>query len=422
MRGRKWITTASLGVATLLVVSACSSSGTKSTGGSSPTSAPPAQTSSAPSGANSSVAPSSPPTSSPVSSPTQQSSGAAAGSPSSTASGLAQLAALVQQYQVRPTTIPESALLPAKPPTGKVIDWVECPLPDCTNLAVFAKQAAAHFGWTIREVNAGLTPATIKNAWDKVVADKPDGVFAEGEQRVLFNPELEKVKAMGIPYVELAESDPVSDGISAAVISEDSFAELGKITAWAMLAKYGASMHALSVHIAGFKDSGNTSIALDAEVTAKCAGCQLDTLTFNATQLGSPAVPNGVIAYLKGHPGIDAVYAPFPSVIQQVLPQVKSAGLSNVGLFTGVEGDIAADIQNGTIQAAVASPWVEWIYMVIDAFARLFTHQPVPAPQAGSQVPFWLLNSSNIPPEASKPYFPIVTNYDAQFTKLWGVS
>ena len=334
---------------------------------------------------------------------------------------MTQIAALVKKYQTRPTMIPESTPLATKPPRGKVIDWLECPLPDCTNLAKYAKKAASYFGWTIREINAGLTPATIKNAWDQVVADKPAGVFASGEQRAFFEPELQKVKAMGIPYVEYAESDPVTDGVSAAIISEDAFAELGKITAWAMITKYGMSMKALSVHIAGFKDSGNTSTALDAEIKARCPGCQLSTLTFNATQLGTPSVPNGVIAYLKGHPGINAVYAPFPAVIQQVLPQLATAGLSKIGLYTGVEGSIAADIKNSSINAAAASPWIEWVYMAIDAFARLFTHQQVPAPQAGAQVPFWLLNSSNIPPQASQPFFPVVANYDSQFRKLWGV-
>jgi ribose transport system substrate-binding protein len=333
--------------------------------------------------------------------------------------------ALVDQISQRPTKIFLSTPLPKKPPTGKTIDFLACSIPGCTGFVPYLKKAASYFGWTIRVVNAGLTPATIKAAWQQAVRDKPDGVFASGNPRALFEPELQKLKSMGIPFVDLGVLDPAGNGISSVVMGENVFSEDGKIFANWMVNKLGSKVHALSVSVSGFPAPQMSSDAFNTEYARLCPNCKLDKLSFTTQQFGTPAIANGIVAYMKGHPDINAIACPFPDVFAGLATQLKNAGLKDVLTITGGEGNIYNDVKEGKISATVFEPQVEWVYQVIDTFARIFTNASLePEAEAAQNIAsqFWLTTADTIPAEASQEYFPLVADYDAQFKQLWGIS
>jgi ABC-type sugar transport system substrate-binding protein len=333
------------------------------------------------------------------------------------------VSSLAAPFSTRPTTIPVTTPLAKLPPRDKVIDYLQCPIPDCTSLTPFVQQAASYFGWTLHVINQGLTPATQLAAFQQAVKDKPGAVWATAVPRAEVNPEIAELKSMGIPYVELTETDPPGNGIIGDVVPNAVFQELGEVTAYAALQAGGSDLHALEVRIAGFPEPLTSSTAFGQTILSLCSSCTVATLTFDATQMGTPAIPDGIVAYLKGHPSINAVACPFYEIIQALVPQLPSAGLSSVKTYTDDEGPIYNDVKSGKITAAIASPWVEWLYMTIDMLARYFTNQPLtPDTQNPADTHFWILTKNNIPAEAAQTYFPLDANAFTNFTQLWKVS
>jgi ribose transport system substrate-binding protein len=334
--------------------------------------------------------------------------------------GLASVNALYQQYLVRPTSIPESAPLTSKPAPGKVIDWLDCGLPDCENLLPFAQKAASYFQFKLQVISAGFTPQTIKAAFDEVVKNHPDGVWASADNTALFATELATLHKEGIPYVEYTDQNPVGNGVSGMIIPNQVFVEQGKVSAYAAIHEKGTQLDALTIQISGAAAPLQETESFESQITASCAQCKVSAIEFPETELGTAAIPNGVIAYLKGHPDINLIECPYYEVTEGVVPLLGPAGLSSVATVSNMEGPIYNDVKSGKT-IAVASPWPEWIYMSMDMFARLFTNQSIaPSTQDPASVHFWILDSSDIPSDAANTYFALTQNYDAQFRTLWG--
>jgi hypothetical protein len=335
-------------------------------------------------------------------------------------SGLASVNALYQQYLTRPATIPETTPLTSKPAPGKVIDWLDCGLPDCENLLPFAQQAASYFQFKLHVINAGVTPQTIKAAFDEVVKDQPAGVWTSADDTSLFATELAQLHKEGIPYVEYTEQNPVGNGVTGMIIPNDVFVQQGRVSAYAALHDKGTQLNALTIQITGPLAPLEETESFESQIRQSCSACKVSAISFPETELGTAAIPNGVIAYLKGHPGINLIECPFYEVTEGVVPLLGPAGLSSVATVSNMEGPLYNDVKSGKT-IAVASPWPEWIYMSLDMFARYFTHEPItPSTQNPGDVQFWILTSSDIPPEAASTYFALSANYDAQFRKLWG--
>jgi ABC-type sugar transport system substrate-binding protein len=327
----------------------------------------------------------------------------------------------LKPFLTRPTQIPITTPLSKKPPTGKTIDWLSAPRPDSEGFLPFAKAAAKELGWKLNVINEGNTPATIKAAWQKAVKDKPDGIYDAGNDRSIFATELAQAKAANIPFVQLGSVEPPGNGVTATVESDAPFTLEGQLIANWMVAQQGSDLKALDVQISGFAAVTLTTDTFNKTVTQICSSCSVDKLNFNVSQLGTPAIPNAVVAYLKSHQDINAVFSPFPAVIAGLAPQLSTAGIKDVKLITGGEVDIYNPLKSGVVTAAVYRQDPEWVYTVFDAFARIFVgDSTAPDEQTASNTLMWVVDKSTVPDEASKDiYFPLVTDFEQQFYKLW---
>jgi ABC-type sugar transport system substrate-binding protein len=330
--------------------------------------------------------------------------------------------AFVDKFAQRPTQIPITVPLSQAPPKGKRIDWLTGPLPDATGFLPYAQAAAKQLGWTLKIIQEGQTPASIKAAWDQAIKDKPDGIYDAGNDRSIFATELAQAKALNIPFVQLGSLDPPGNGVTATVESTAPFQLEGQLIANWVVAQFGDQTHALDVQISGFAAVTLTTDTFNSTVVSLCSSCAVDKLNFNVSQLGTPEIPNATVAYLKSHPGINTVFSPFPTVIAGLAPQLATAGIKNVKLITGGETDIYNAIKSGAVTAVYRQD-PEWVYTVMDAFARIFTGaSTAPDEQTTANTLFWIVNKNNVPADAATGvYFPLVSDFAQQFYTLWKV-
>src|SRR5262249_12138669 len=137
-------------------------------------------------------------------------------------------------------------------PKGKTIDWIQCSIPDCQILGPPLIAAAKTFGWNVTTINGGITPASIKSAWDLAVRNKPSAVVATGFPSSIFASDLKTLESEHIPVIDGFVADPTGGGISAVVQGQSTSHAIGVAEADWVLAQKGKQANVLLLHSSTF--------------------------------------------------------------------------------------------------------------------------------------------------------------------------
>src|SRR4030088_240328 len=114
----------------------------------------------------------------------------------------------------RPTTIPVTKELGAAVAARKRVYWIQCSIPACTQLGHALEDAAKRLNWNLRIVDGGITPESIKAAWEIAARDRPDAVIASGFPRTIFEQELQTLAAAKIPVVNVDVTDKAGNALA----------------------------------------------------------------------------------------------------------------------------------------------------------------------------------------------------------------
>jgi ribose transport system substrate-binding protein len=340
---------------------------------------------------------------------------------SSANSQFAGVTAEVQKNLQRPTQIGITTPLHGKPAPNKTVEWLQCAVPACVALTKPLQEATTEVGWKLKVVNAGATPETIKNAWDQAVQDKPDAVVASGFSRVLFNPELAQLKAMGIPVIDLTTADSPGNGLSAVFDYGPDYLASGKRLADYALSKDGTKVNAVMVLSSAFANLTFVGKGFQAEIKAKCPSCPVASFEVPVTSIGGD-LPTRITSYFTAHPNVNWAYIGYDDMVLGVPAAMQSAGISGKVSLLTIDNEPATQAYMKNGQDLVASdgfPGPEIMWRVVDYLLRYFNHQST-APSTAHNYPVWLLDGANVPSTTSS--FPLVENYQAQYEQLWGLS
>ena len=348
-------------------------------------------------------------------------SGGGGGGTSSTGAGLADVKAAVAKALERPTSIGLTAKLAGSPVKDKTVDWLQCSVPACVALTPPLKEAIAAVGWKLNVVDAGVTPETVKNAWDKAVQDKPDAVIASGFSRALFNPELAKLKDLNIPVIDLTTADEPGNGLTAVFDYGPDYLASGKRLADYALAQDGTNVTAVMVLSSAFANLGFVGQGFKGELNSKCPSCSVDSFEVPATSIGKD-LPTRITAYFSAHPKVNWAYIGYDDMVLGVPAAMASAGLTGKVKLVTIDNEPATQAYMKNKQALVASdgfPGPEIMWRSVDFLLRYFAKQDT-APSTAYNLPVWLLTGDNVPSTTSG--FPLVEDYQKQYKALWGIS
>jgi len=342
------------------------------------------------------------------------SSGGNGGGSSSTAIPAAQAA--VAKLTTRPTQIQITTPLDKKVPTGKKIAWIQCSIPDCQILGPPLKAAASQFGWTVQTIDAGLTPDTVKAAWDVAVRSHPDAVVATGFPSSIFASELKTLQQKNIPVIDGFVADPVGNGLTAIVQGRDTSHNIGVAFANWVLAKEGTKANVLLVHSSTFPTLLDVKDGFTSTYSSECSSCKVKTIDVPATAYGK-TLPAQVVATLRSNPDINYVVAEEGNMILGIPQAMKAAGITNVGVIGQYPSQASIQyLQDGSIvKAEVMPPIIDSMWTMVDALARVYTGQPVDVDNAAA--PLWIIQQSTAG-DLTYPYF-LTPNYQEQYKTLW---
>jgi ribose transport system substrate-binding protein len=378
-RRRRWIGASAVLVGTMVLASACSSSTPSSTSSSGPSTDP-------------------------ASSAAQN-----------------QAASIVAKYAARPTSIGISTPITKTIPKNKTVAFIECSLPSCTVLGGYVASAAQALGWKVDQINAGLTPETVKAAYDQAISSHADAVIGTGFDRSIFEPELATLKADNIPVIELSTADNAGNGITASYESTAANQAYGVLQAEWVYAELGTSANTLVIGVPTFQTISILVGAFTAKYKQLCSSCAIGQVNVSAEDIGTPTVASTVIGYLQSHPGVNVIETSDSDTVIGLPSALAAAGLHPKIVVLDASPTVASYIQKGTVAVSTAAPWNTLMWLSIDTLARIFAGQST-APDTNWVHPQWFVTSKNVPS---------VTNYygsvspsanDAAFEKLWGVN
>lgn len=308
---------------------------------------------------------------------------------------------------------------------GKKIVIISCDQTNqvCKAWAAAASGAAQVLGWSATIIDGRGTPTGWNSAITQAIALKPNGIIlagvdAQAEHQIISQGAVQGIKFVGMHAAANAGPDPA---LHLFMNIQQSAADIAKLQIAYVIA--GSRGHANVVlyydseyAIAVVKDKAYVS-ALKA-----CHGCKLlKNVNFPIAQLPQQT-PTLISSWVSAFPKPFYVVAVGDSIFDYMPPALNADGVtaSNV-LLVGADGTPPAyqRIRQHNYQVAtVPEPAQFEGWMGIDELNRAFAGT---APAVFS-VPLYLVTSQDITEEGgSQDVFDPSTNYKARYETIWGV-
>ncbi|MFR9804104.1 sugar ABC transporter substrate-binding protein [Pseudonocardia sp. RS010] len=328
------------------------------------------------------------------------------------------------EYTKRPTTIPLTTPVSKPIPTGKKIAYISCGTAAiCSAIGQVAGEAASVLGWTVETYPTDGTADKVRNAWETVLRNAPDGIIYTATPPTMIGKYVEEAAAKGIPVAACCVVDDkgvsVPPGAGLVYNIGSNQAEV-RTPVWIsqILAAAGTAPADVVYVYPDYATTKHTGEVFIQQLEAACAECSGDMLPVQLTELSK--TPQAVVSYLRSHPKVKYVVQGSTNATDAGLTAaIKAAGLTDIFVTGAAPGATTLDeIAAGTEAGVINFPLYEYYYGALDAIARTIVGdqvQPAFTPDA------WLLTKDNVGDVPSGTvYFPQVVDIRDQFAKLWG--
>jgi ribose transport system substrate-binding protein len=333
-------------------------------------------------------------------------------------------ASLAKARQVQPASF-GGPTIPAKAPKGIKIGVISCgqALEGCRNAVAGVVQAAQSLGWQARvfdsqaQSNLANTQIATAASWGAKIID----LVAIDPRTVQSGLEAAQRERAVIVSVGNGPIPRVSGDVwTSADVSPDNVA-VGHTTADWMIANSGGKANVL---ILGDNEYATVAVINnELEATLKtCPGCSASPIQyFTSTQLATSFGPT-VVNYLRQHPDVNYVAAPFDPAAAAAVQAIQGTGLGSKVIVVsngGNELDLSY-VKNQQVQLAdVAVDWVYAGYASVDQAIRILDHLPLAVPE-NENMPIGLIDKSNIATShIGANGFQAPFDYQAKFAALW---
>jgi hypothetical protein len=356
--------------------------------------------------------------------------GANAGSPGAASADVAEAQRLVAPYEKLPTTIGDMTPIGKPIPSGKVVAFMDAGTPAVhANLAPLTAAAAA-LGWTVRDINVGVTATSIQAGWNTVVRLKPDYIIDHtGNLPSTYARQCAQLAALNIPvFVDSVVRKDAAGFSCIKGITDDErqIGPLGTIVADYIISRSGGNARVLYLNVPQFGILIPQGEYLKAELSRLCASCTYSSIDFSASDIGTSAVATQIVGYLRAHPDINYIVPAFDPILSGVQSALQGAGISNIS-FVGTTPQAANAVAiaqgNSPEKASISYDQITGDWKMMDMVARYSVGLPVTVDET-SPDNYFLLTTDNVsawPGQPSAFPWPTVADYQAKYKALWGV-
>jgi ABC-type sugar transport system substrate-binding protein len=338
-----------------------------------------------------------------------------------TSSGVASARKAVAQLEQPPKPISLPALS-KRPPAGKTVALVSCPVPGCKLAESSTIPAARLLGWKVKVLDGGLTPEKYVAAADQALQMNPDYIiFTALQPNATIQKELNQAKSRNIPVASFASSDPPGNGMTATIFGQHTLRALGTGLAQWVTADSNGKAKVVYLHdpsAASWKQSDATFMST---IVKLCPGCKVDQLQESDLNIGK-SIPQQVVSYLQKNPDTQYVVTAFSARFLGAPTALKAAGFGSkvkLGSATSTPADYALTKANDPPYTLLAAEQ-EGGYRALDVFARLSVGDSIATCCTDPTLYEQLLTSNNVNSFNNKLEWG-VPNLAKTFAGLWHV-
>jgi len=301
--------------------------------------------------------------------------------PGGNAEAKAAAAATVAEYNKAPTARTLEPLS-TKPPTGKRVITISCPLPVCATVSGNVTQAVEALGWEHQILVAEFDPESYASAFDTAVQLAPDYVEFISTQPVdVVSTQLAALKAAGIPVVITSPGLDTQIGGDSPLVGAVDSKDVVDLYAGLQAAVVIADADDLQGTVTYMLDPSSPSYVVAKDVftaAVAAAGGTVNTLEFAQADVGT-TLPGQVVSYLQRNPNTEYLVAPLDSHFLGVVEAIQAAQLDLpklIGAYPDVES--SNRLRTGTEFAVIVPDVFGAKWDAVDIFARLSVGDPIP--------------------------------------------
>lgn len=343
---------------------------------------------------------------------------ATTGAPAADA-GLTAAKAQVLASSTRPTQINVKTPLTKPVPAGKSIIFISCGTPTCAQESDIIKSATDKLQWTLETINTDGSPEQNKSAWDTAVRKTPTAILYTATDRTIIDSQLKAAAAANIFVSACCTIDPPKDGLNYVIGDANTNKVVGKDLAALAAVNNNGSGSVLYVDLPVFPILGAVKGAYSDGLSTYCSACKTVSLDLTLASIGKDA-PDKIVSSVRANPDIKTVVLSVDAIGIGLPAALKAAGLSDKVYVVG-EGPVPStltEIKEGLRGPSNVFPYYESMYSMVDAVARHVVGDPVAPTGEPSN---WVVTKDTVPAGDSGIFW-LVTDGQAQFYKIWGVS
>jgi ribose transport system substrate-binding protein len=315
---------------------------------------------------------------------------------------------------------------PAKAPKGIKVGIVSCAaaLKGCQLQADSAAEAAKAVGWEVAMFDGKVNPKVQASAMLDALSWGANVIIAASIDYRSIQLPLNEAKKAGVAVVALGQGGDTPNPLPVLApgqlgwtfaVDVDNLALGHAIGEWIVKDSGGKA------NLVAFDDKEYDSVDTQhkgvMEALAKCGGCKVTEQFFAASQIATN-LGQQVVGFLRSHPDVDYVYAPYDPSAFAMVAAIRQAGMSSKVKLASLLGDAEnLDlIRRGDTQVADVAFDLHYSgYAAIDQIIRYLNKQPLFEPH-GENVPYEVLDKTNLP--ASGDWMSH-SGYKEKFLALW---
>lgn len=352
-------------------------------------------------------------------------------SSSATTDGLSAASALVTKYENAPTSVNAPSPLKTKVPDGSYLVELIGVTPVDQIFARYAKEAATLLGVNIKQIPVSTAADGTQAALQSALAlnPAPQAIIVPGVPKSTFVNLLAKAKAKNIPIIEDSSSDEAGtgDGIVAVINGPENYQVEGKVMAAKVAVDSGGKAQVALFNIPSFPVLNGFVEGFKAGLKEYCpSGCSVTEVPQLVTDIGRKT-PGSVVNTFQRNSKLGYAIFTFGDLSTGVSAALASAGLSS---RVKIGGNSPSAANMGELKAGKDLAWIGLPapivgYRLVDAFTRIVTKDDAGlTADTTNPMPNQILTPSNIGSAVldKDGNFNGVSDYQAQFQKVWGLS
>jgi hypothetical protein len=261
-------------------------------------------------------------------------------------------------------------------------------------------------------------PATFNTAVDTALAKHADYIAEAGLP--LTSSAVAKVKAAGAKWV-LAAVYPVTSSPTILSDSNDysNDANMGKITAYYMVADSGGKANAVIEHVPAYPILDGFTNGFTSTVKALCPSCHTQLANVSLPDLSAGKLPADLVSALRSNSSANYLVFDDGPFADGVSSSLAAADLSKVKII----GEAVDQSGLAALKAGTEAMWTGYdpgylAYTMFDSMLRDAEGMPINQAQEAA-TPTQVLTHANV---GSATTWSQPANAQAQFAKLWHVS